>query len=810
MTENSLNTIVLLQGYNNYYNRIVKREENLSEYVATGKVVKQKSQINFIPGDGVTTSIIFNYSTPVADYLLVTDGYNEVYSRWFVINQTRNDRGQYTLLLRRDVIADNLTSVLSSECFIEKGILPDTDPGIFNSEDMTFSQIKRNQLLLKDDSNCAWIVGYYARTSGEAITELSDTYDPQQVADITLATPIQEWDEYQYIANPFYSYPTNIIYTVKSFGREQTRNKVELVDTIPSNTATIYIDGPWNEVRAAYTIDIQWDSFEEALRDNFNEITRLEARSQAATILEFNSQARTTEFLNYDNKIILDNAGNYYRITVQRERQDITRTTSAGSLFNTLDNVMRSSGALKPAANPPWDIMYRLDVLTIVLTPMKNVTSSSYSITSNRLHPADAPYDVFAIPYSDDFLFVGTDGVQFATKKDVGLACAMRIAQKYGGESGILYDLQLLPYCPFNERLTGPAQYNATDPKVYSLITQGDTPIGVIFHLDRTQFRTVISPNIDIYEGAKINNIKVDSQTKFCRLCSPNYNGVFEISQTKTDGLTPITITCTYKPYVPYIQVAPHFGRLYGNNFVDARGLICGGDFSLPVVTSQWSAYEIQHKNYAAIFDRQIENMEINNNVAREREAWQIAAGVISGGVSGMSSAAMLSGGNPAVAVAGAVGGGALSLAGGLRDRQLNEMLRNEAIDYARDQFGYSLGNIRALPNSLNKVSAFNINNQIFPFIEFYDCPIEEALALANKIKYNGMTVGRIGKIGDYIRQWEYKNPTYPTETVTVDKAYIKAKIIRLEDLNDDFTVANAIASELYKGVFIDGNTGSN
>lgn len=806
ITEASLNQIVLLSGYNNYYNRIVKREEDLPSYINTGTVVAQDDNINFNPGDGLTTQVVYNYEIPNVDYLLVSDGGNQIYSRWFVINQTRTLRGQYILSLRRDVVADHLTSILSSECFIEKGILPDTDPGIFNSEDMTFSQIKQNQVLLQDDSECAWIVGYYARTTSEAVTELSDTYDPQQVADITLATPITDWEEYKFVAEPFYSYPTNITYRAQVNRTVADKRFANLTDNVATETATIYLDDATASTRSAYNYGKAFTDLQQALSVEFNS-QRVQARSQSNTILEFNTKSRTTEFLNYDNKILLDSKGNYYRINITRTRQDVVKSIGAGSLYNTLDKVMKDAGATRSVVNVLWDITYRLDVLGISFTHLANLSTSSYAITSNRVHAVDAPYDVFAIPYSDNFLFAGAAGVQFVTQKQVGLACAMRIAQKYGGDSGLLYDIQLLPYCPFHERLTAAQQYHTFDERLYSLIKEDDKPVGVIFHLDKTQFRTVINPNLDKYLGARINNVKVDSQTKFCRFCSPNYNGVFEISQAKTDGLTPITITCTYKPYVPFIQVVPHFGRLYGNNFTDARGLICGGDFSLPVVTSQWSAYEIQHKNYAAIFDRQIENMEVNNNVAREREAWQIAAGTLSGAVSGLSSAAMASGGNPLASVAGTVGAGALSLAGGLRDRALNEMLRNEAIDYSRDQFGYSLGNIRALPNSLNKVSAFNINNQIFPFIEFYDCPIEETLALANKIKYNGMTVGRIGRIGDFIRQWEYKNSNHPTLTVTVEKAYIKAKIIRLEQLNDDFTIANAIASELYKGVYIDGNT---
>ena len=50
------------------------------------------------------------------------------------------------------------------------------------------------------------------------------------------------------------------------------------------------------------------------------------------------------------------------------------------------------------------------------------------------------------------------------------------------------------------------------------------------------------------------------------------------------------------------------------------------------------------------------------------------------------------------------------------------------------------------------------------------------------------MTVMRIGTIDQFIQ---------PTRT------YIKGKLIRIENIADDFHVINTIASELNKGVFI-------
>ena len=142
----------------------------------------------------------------------------------------------------------------------------------------------------------------------------------------------------------------------------------------------------------------------------------------------------------------------------------------------------------------------------------------------------------------------------------------------------------------------------------------------------------------------------------------------------------------------------------------------------------------------------------------------------------------------PAGAAAGVLLGTGAAIAGGALDLSMQQSLHNEAIDFARDNFGFQLGNIKALPNTLNKVSSIVANSKLFPFVEFYTCTKEEKQAFKDKIKYNGMTIGRIGKINDY------KNPN--------DTTYIKGQLIRLEGKYDTHEV-NEIANEFMKGWYI-------
>ena len=58
------------------------------------------------------------------------------------------------------------------------------------------------------------------------------------------------------------------------------------------------------------------------------------------------------------------------------------------------------------------------------------------------------------------------------------------------------------------------------------------------------------------------------------------------------------------------------------------------------------------------------------------------------------------------------------------------------------------------------------------------------------------MTVMRIGTMNEFIsNSWSYND--------IESKGYIKGKLIRLETIEDDYHIVNAISGELNKGVYI-------
>lgn len=170
---------VLLLHYNNYFNRIVKKLDTIAAYKSADASNAECDAINFVPGDGINTSLVLGYGANPGttfdyganyDYLVVEDVADDteehiitrtINSRWFILEAHRTRDKQYEIILRRDVIADNYQNVLNAPTYIEKATITDeNDPLIFNSEGLLVNQIKDTETPLKDETQCGWVVGY--------------------------------------------------------------------------------------------------------------------------------------------------------------------------------------------------------------------------------------------------------------------------------------------------------------------------------------------------------------------------------------------------------------------------------------------------------------------------------------------------------------------------------------------------------------------------------------------------------------------------------------------------------------------------
>lgn len=841
---------IFIVAWDSYPSRRVRRLETLQEYQnAAGDSWVLAEDFNFNEGDGISTEAVFNDNPETTDqfagnYILVISQDGSIASRWFVMSVDRTtlwNANQCRVRLRRDVVADGLSNLLNAKAFIEKGTVSDSEnPLIYNKEDGYFNRIKKSESLLKDETGVSWIVGYIPQDAFSDDDEEKRTVK-FGVADLSsIPSYLRYAKKTDCPAFAFSGFVSMVGAKVvaKFLAWDDKKTKINTVGilseagtsvsvwpiNLPSGTPSYY--NAWSPYAGGVEAQIA-SYWKDAILKG---VSLSEAVSKCVLQAGFKamSASELQSIRAISGKIVyFEDEQKAYSVSIEAVSSKSASINVSGQGGTYLVSNMKApdSGAFSS---------FSVECQTCYSVSLREVTLDKTSVTiskaSSRPHLIDAPYDMFAIPYADGKAVVyKADGSFYSSDKATAMSMAIGIAAAMG--SGTVYDVQELPYCPVREAVEyiltniskneGGYRINVSSQKFDQAVGAGEsTPRAVLVWCRQSSFsfeipasgfeKAVPGPKIgSVYawvrslpkyiDGETLSHLtgfagksalenKLENQLDMFRLSSPNMSGAFEFSASANRGCPAFRVDCTYRPFNPYIHVAPKFDGLYGSDFGDARGLICGGDYSLAQLTSAWAEYQQNNKNYQAVFDRQIQNMEVTQKYQRVSDVVGGISGSLQAGVQGAAAGSMA---GPIGAIAGGVAGTALSAAGAVADWGINEALRQEAIDYKKDLFALQLGNVQAIPYGLSKTSAINANNKHFPFLEWYSSTDVEKEALRAKIEANGMTVGVIGTPGEY---------------VPIDSGYhyVKGQLIRPED--DSAMSANrfnAMAEEFLKGVFI-------
>lgn len=779
-----MSTIYLL-NYENYYNRkCALPQTNVINY--EDYILAEFDNINFNPNDGINTELIVNYTGKTPNYLLVVDSYPIVDSRWYVLEAQRTRSGQLRLVLRKDLVADYYDYILDAPAMIERGRLSAYDPYIFNDEGMAFNQIKQSETLLKDESEIPWVVGYMAtpqpNEQDQQVTFSKQiSYDYSGDSDTT-------WQYGMYVKGNAVKTTEGAIYTHQIWAQE-TASISSLTYWFKFGEDTNYklqqkpiSTGSSPALKFPSQSIEYFNTLQQAFVDNLTNL------NTAASNLIGANNALVSTLKNLEGKVVKIGANTFKTIRVKEQNVDISAYAQSGDGY---------FEAMSAFCQLPYDTGRQLFTGTPNSSSfLLNITTKQYylelipidlSITipipATRNILSDAPYSMFAIPYGSLKYAVGQNIYNIGSE-DTAIKAAAAISEQLGTK---VYDIQLLPYCPFRRAIVGPNQVNVVplleNIEFNYIYDEDETIISYIFWPSESNFTFDISTLITTPYDSKTTNQCITN-----RLCSPNYSSIYEFNIAKNGGIGGFNIDCAYKPFSPYIHVWPKGGihSIYGNDFNDPRGLICSGDFSMPRSTDAWVQYELNNKNYQNMFNRQIETMDLTHKIQKTEQIVGAAVGTVSGTVSGVAAGAMIGGGYGAIA-GGIIGGGA-SAVGGITDIIHGQQLRENERSQAFDMFRMGNENIQAMPDTLTKVSAFTPNNKIFPIYETYSATDIEITAFQDYIKYRGMRVGRIDNISNFIwPSWEF----------------VQASIIRFDDLAEDSHVAYEINNELMKGVYL-------
>ena len=777
-------------NFNSRFNRKVKRYDIIESY--QNYILGSSQKENFKWNDEIKTTITANIDT-IPNYCIVCDENNIIVSRWFVIDGKYQRLNQYELILERDVMADEYYQILSMPIYLKKATITSTnDPSIY-IRDGNFNQIKKKEIALTDSTQSPWVVGYIARDFSEA--DIQASFPTTTEATFEVAS-INNWEHYNK------EYRTDVGVTTQF-------------------TLNLQLDNDYAaDYKAKATYIFTYETLKQKSEQKINEfvpgyIYRYSTSPNVADLLRnIRGSNYYQNFIeNYveglypitnlsvlagiDGKIIKDTSTDiYYRINVDYSYggSNFLIDPSAEIQGYLNSNIAQPQAAGSSLSGTPASDTWKLSVTTrSAKVNLEQIFDSiNVSINPDRYHLEDAPYDMFCIPLANLEVRYGSVTDLFVTKKEVAIAAATAISTKLGAAC---YDIQLLPYFPCQEILRESDTNLRVTRGKYQLITNaGGEPVSVLIWARKANFNVLLNRGTyRVNPQAKAINKKVKYETEMYRLCSPNYAAAFDFNPHANNGVPYYEASCSYRPFQPYIHVNPHFNEdgLYGGNYNDARGLVCSGDFSLAQVSDAWVNYELQNKNYQQIFDRQIQTLELQQKVGRTQDYAKLAAGTIQGTVSGAMGGSML-GGGVGTAIGGAAGG-ALSLAGGIADININEQLRRDQLSAAHTYQELNLANIKAIPDTITKITAYNQQNKIFPFVEIYSATEEEIKYFRSQLKYNGMSINRIGTISEFIS----------TSTSDEEEAqFIQGSIIRVPD-SMDAHLAAFIAEKLENGIYL-------
>ena len=583
---------LLLLHYNNYFNRIVKKENTIADYKAADADYKEVSNINFNPGDGVNTSLVLGlgqngslFDGDEFDYLVayeVVDNANVINSRWFIIEQDRERAGQFELTLKRDVLADNYTDVVNSPIFLEKGFINDVnDPLLYNSESMNLNQIKQLEIPLMDETKSGWVVGYIP---SDAFPKVEPQYDrvekkvttPME-ADFEIDN-INDWSYWQYcLSNPNYKLMADsagkrkVTVKIRSEDRHADYRsfRVDMVTAnytfYPNSTdAGTYSQQNSGYIKTSATLEYpQWyqdygpvtfkqGTINAGICNNIFDPVRNNSAFNTAlnTILGTGINIGDTSALRrLQDKIILDATTNkYYRISVisisESNPITVTSSTTGGqAALNALKNAMNYPSGAGGSLEGTYTTFTASNSSTSYAIKLTNIGDSFYvDLNSDRAHLNDAPYDMFCIPFSDT-LKLKFDSTEFTCSKNVALSMATEIARDLG--SGNVYDVQLLPYCPNRTMVVNsgsPSSVLNLASVKYDLIKESVTnsPKSAVIWCTESTFQVPITVESNIVEFKPTEDapIKINNESYYT---IPNnistYTGRMGISTTSYNNI---------------------------------------------------------------------------------------------------------------------------------------------------------------------------------------------------------------------------------------------------------------------------------
>lgn len=756
-----------------YTNRQIVRDADLE-----GFLFAEKGYLNIDSPDSINGHIIYELEAGenIPSYVVEDDG-----KRWYVSGITQLRTGKYQISLIRDIISEGELAWRNEQAYISAGTATDYNKYKKWGLPFTNTKIKERPLLINGEPS---FFVFYTNTQtiddsgaiAETDLKLSSTLVPSGTQVNVNLDSLTDYEYYKYI-NPTGSSANSRVYipdenvkfafatankipnytsgSVEAgfqgkwgiFSINKSTNTLSPIEVTPGITAVppSFITFLFSMANGAAEID--WtvlteifskeDDFVDVAQNAINSIKNEYAQANNSVYV---SAGEAEGIENDINKVFLDKSSNkIYKlkkevISYDSDIESITfapngqiAQTFISGLNNVLDRYSFGGGFFMttgiPAGNMTFsDTKTGDSICRYYFEEVESVNNFEFNFKSNVLKLPKSAVRCVNIKR--------TTGVVENDALGQALMQMSANATNLNNDTGQIIDIQFLPF-------------SLADSASTDFLINGQSLTAEFLNLDDYSF---------LSQNQSLTNINKETDT--IKITSPSRATQFVFSPYNNDGNMNFDVKITIRPFSTVIYIRPQTTGLLMQNFDDKNCLIIDEDFSLSLLSSEWSNYVRQNRNYKNTFEREIQGREYERSWERKIEEAQARSDEWTARNMSAQKAQAYTGNLPILSsIVGAIGTAFADknyMNAAQLDREYNEALYQQSLSLSRDLFSYQLDNLKSQPTMPSKITTIDIKFQEYCIIEYYSTNPTELNAISNYYNYNGNRIDAFGTFNSY------------------------------------------------------------
>lgn len=732
-----------------YTNRKILNVSNDTNYI-------DKDYQNIDSPDTINGHIIYQLSTGEKLPTYIVDLSNN--NRWYVSGITQLRTGKFQISLLRDIISESPDTWKNEEAYISSGLA--NDYNLYKRWNLPYTNTKVKEERLNINGKSSFFV-YYVNTqeiNGNVLTEKDLKIKSSAIPGITgydyTVSNLNEIPSYEFVNAGKVRNWTKTAGTTRAM-MSKTDITVLQVAIYPWTYDSSISSNDGFNVGARIGEEPNYLSIKTLIADVRNNKNNCRTNFRTATINFLNTLQSSygTQILNtqignlapYVNKIIYNSSDNkVYTIRLQTSNGSFNEAIPKAQCSEYL-TALKNCNFPYTTSGPPYNwqedgeswFAFKSEYTDYIYTLEEIGTATSFEFNfqaSQRKLPKSAVRCVN---------LVSSDNIS-----DEDIAQSLMLAQTNGinesGDTGRILDIQ---YLPFSIATLESESFKINNIKVIASFLDNDD----------YQYVTTL-PTLT----------NINKETDSIKIVSPSRASQFLFRPYDNNGRMVFTTKITIKPYASVIYVRPSTQGLLLQDWDDKDCLIINEDFSLTNVSSNWTNYIYNNRNYQNAFERQIQGREFERSWERRIEEAQRQSDDWTARNISAQKAQTYTGNLPIISsIAGAFGTAFQDqnyMQMAQLDREYNEALYQEGMSLSRDLFAMQMDNIQSQPAIPTRVTTIDAKFLDGVYLEYYSTNDTEKQAIRNFYKYNG---NRVDAYGTFFQYWGW---------------FVRGKIIRAQN----------------------------